>query len=462
MLRSSNGLRESVSRPLVGMTGWSPWFGRVLARALPRRGLARNVALVASGTILGQGVAAVAAPVLTRLFSPSDFGILGVYSSLLAILTGIVCFRYEFAIPLPEEDQDGAALVFLSIGIAFATSMVTLILVLLLRSSISGWTDTPSAARYLWLLPVGLLLAGIVQALTYWHIRKRMFAPVGRGNLVRGLGQASSQVSFGVAGAGPLGLLIGDAVGWAATDAVLTWSVRKKKTLQLPTITLDRITRVASRYRRFPLFAAGAGLINSMAQQTPLLLVAGSYGIAVAGRFGLAQRVVAVPTAFLGQAISQVYAGEVARLRRENPASLRPLWRRTARKLLLVGAVAAVGMVVAGPRLVSMLFGDEWRLAGVYAQLLSVSFLGQFVVAPIATLNIIERQDVQLVWDTIRLVLVVGSIVVSRAVGASSSEAVAVYALTSAVMYVTLGILAYRCLPGETPPAGTADGRGQG
>jgi O-antigen/teichoic acid export membrane protein len=127
-----------------------------------------------------------------------------------------------------------------------------------------------------------------------------------------------------------------------------------------------------------------------------------------------------------------------------------------------VGAVAAVGMVVAGPRLVSMLFGDEWRLAGVYAQLLSVSFLGQFVVAPIATLNIIERQDVQLVWDTIRLVLVVGSIVVSRAVGASSSEAVAVYALTSAVMYVTLGILAYRCLPGETPPAGTADGRGQG
>jgi O-antigen/teichoic acid export membrane protein len=431
----------------------------VLARALPRSGFVRNVALVAAGTILGQAVAAVAAPVLTRLFSPSDFGILGVYSSLLAILTGIVCFRYEFAIPLPEDDEDGAALVFLSIGIAFATSLLTLFLVVLLRSSISGWTDTPSAARYLWVLPVGLLLAGIVQALTYWHIRKRVFTPVGRGNLARGLVQASSQVSLGVAGAGPFGLLIGDAVGWAATNAVLARSVRTKKTLELPSIAMDRISRVASRYRRFPLFAAGSGLINSMAQQTPLLLVAGSYGIAVAGRFGLAQLVVAVPTAFLGQAVSQVYVGEVARLLRENRVALRPLWRRTVRRLLLVGAVPALVMVTGSPLLFSVLFGDQWRLAGVYAQLLSVSFLGQFVVTPVATLNIIERQDLQLVWDVVRLVLVVGSIVVSKAAGASPSEAVGAYALTSAVMYVTLGILTYRYLPGETSPADIEDTR---
>lgn len=54
-----------------------------LKALLPRSSFARNVAVLAGGTAVGQAIVVLASPILTRLYTPEDFGVLAVYTSFL-------------------------------------------------------------------------------------------------------------------------------------------------------------------------------------------------------------------------------------------------------------------------------------------------------------------------------------------------------------------------------------------
>jgi O-antigen/teichoic acid export membrane protein len=78
--------------------------GRLL-RILPKSRFARSVAVVTAGSALGQGLVVASAPLLTRLYTPADFGVLAVYGSIVSLVAVVAALRYEFAIALPGHDK---------------------------------------------------------------------------------------------------------------------------------------------------------------------------------------------------------------------------------------------------------------------------------------------------------------------------------------------------------------------
>jgi O-antigen/teichoic acid export membrane protein len=84
---------------------------------------------------------------------------------------------------------------------------------------------------------------------------------------------------------------------------------------------------------------------------------------------------------------------------------------------------------VAGPWAFGWVFGGQWERAGSYAQLLAVAFLAQFVASPVTNvLNLVERQGLALIWEVVRLVLVVGVPWLVWLLGGSDLAGVAGYA----------------------------------
>ena len=69
-----------------------------------------------------------AAPLLTRLYSSEDFGLLSVYTSLLALIGVISSLRYELAIPLPEDDGEAVNVAVLSLIFVGVNTLLTSIL----------------------------------------------------------------------------------------------------------------------------------------------------------------------------------------------------------------------------------------------------------------------------------------------------------------------------------------------
>ena len=374
----------------------------VLRRLLPKGRLRRAVVVSMTGTAFGQLLILLASPLLTRLYTPDDFGVLGVFSALLMIFGIAVSLRYELAIPLAEDDARMVNLLALSLLAALLVSSLVGVAVWLGGELLAGWLKTEALRPLLWLLPIGLLAMGCNRALIHWAIRRQKFGQITRRQISRSVGQVIIQIGCGYLALGPFGLVVGQIVGQSAGTTTLALAFHRIEGKLWRTVRLREMARAAARYGNLPTFGVGATLLSNAGRFAPALFVAALYGAEVAGWFALAQRILAAPL-YLSHAVAGVYLSEAPRRARVEVSGLYTLFKTTAWRLLAFGVLSLGLVVVAGPQLFGLVFGPIWTEAGRFAQFLALMTLGQLVVGPISqTLTVFERQDLQLACDALR------------------------------------------------------------
>ena len=410
--------------------------------ALRLPGPLRGIASIVTGSVAGQALVLLAYPLLTRIYDPADFGLLTVFTSLVSILALASTGALEAAVPLPADDRDAAAVAWSGLLFVAAAAVVIAAVGLIAAEPLAALLGVPRLAGYWYLVPLTVLAVGTYMVLSEWMVRDRSYGALGRRNLLQGVGQVATQLGLGVLGARPVGLLLGLGAGrLAALGGLLS----RGGLLRQPLPRLAGLRAAVHRFRRFPLLAMPSGVINAAGLEVPLLLVAALYGDARAGLLGLAVRVIAGPAQVVGQAVHQVFAGESSAAIRESRGALGRSVRTSVRRLLLLGAVPAAVLLVAGPVLFGLVFGAGWTEAGEYARLMALAYLAQFAVMPVsATLFLLERQGQELAWVVFRLLLTVGGPLVCGLTGRPVSLAIAALAVGHLVSYVVLYVLCVR------------------
>jgi O-antigen/teichoic acid export membrane protein len=396
----------------------------------------RHVLVLAAGGAVGQIIGVVASPVITRLYSPVDFGTLGVYTSLLSLLAVAVSLRYEQTIPMPASDEDGRHLLAVALTVTLNFSLLAAVGVALLGNQVAMWTNSPGLMPSLWLLPLSLAAIGAFEALSLWAVRIREFSMISRAKVSQNIGQVVAQIAFGIIGLGPAGLIIGDSGSRMAASGVLSHLLSGRAALFRGVSGVGMRT-AAIQYRRFATVSSVSGLVNSAVVNLPVLILATLYGPAVAGFFGLGRLVIFAPFAVVGNSIGRVYMSRVTRARHEAPGSLMSLLIRVTMRLSLALPVFAV-IFLAAPTLFPLVFGPTWAEVGVYIQILCPALALDFVFQTTSVLLPLGFVGQMLAWDVFRLVAALGGILVAHAAGADAQAAIAVYSLALCVSYVAL------------------------
>ncbi len=412
-----------------------------------RHGFARSVATVTSGTIARHAILFLSAPVLSRLYSPNDFGTLALLTALLGFVQPISGLRYELAIPIARKERHAEALMWMSTGLTVAFAIFIGVGTFIAREPLSDALNAPDLASVVWTLPILVATAGTYEALSYLAVRRRAYGTIAATRLTQGVGNAGVGIGLGVMHLAPLGLVLGDVVGrGGGVTRLAVWARRSSEAGARPP---DRrmIKRLASRYKRFPLYSVWVGLASSAAMQVLPLFLSGFYDAAVAGLYLLAARVVEQPLKVLGTSVSQVYLGEAAEGIRRSPATVRDLFGRVLRNLTLLAAVPFTILIVLGPPIFEFIFGQEWRTAGQFAQAAAPMFAAQFVTSPLSqTLTLLERQDVQL-WFGLTRLGAIGLVFASVTVlDLSAWSTVFGYSIVNTIAYVVLALLSLRHL----------------
>ena len=94
----------------------------------------KAVFILGTGTIFSQLLNIITIPILTRLYSPADFGLLGIFTAVLTVIMTFISFRYEYAIPVPKDTENAAHLLVLCIVSICSVSLVLSVLLLLFGS----------------------------------------------------------------------------------------------------------------------------------------------------------------------------------------------------------------------------------------------------------------------------------------------------------------------------------------
>lgn len=338
---------------------------------------------LASATAAGQLVLLLAMPLLTRLYTPSEFGVLAVFTATMSVILVISSLRYEFAIPLPRNRQSAQILLFLALLINVGVTVIVLVLIAFFRDEFARFSGVPELAMYFWLLPVVIFCAGSYKAFNYWAVRKQQYTSIARTKVLQSFVNVITQIGTGFLGLGALGLILGQLVGQTAG------ALRLARGAGLPTMLLrgiykPRVLALLRKYRRFPIYDVPAAFINAMSTQLPNLLLAALFNPVVAGSYMLAERVLSMPMALLGQAVGQVLFGSSRTA--SDSGTLYKMALKTTLGLILIVIFPALVILFFADDLFVFIFGADWREAGQYAAWMILGLSAQFVYSPISML----------------------------------------------------------------------------
>jgi len=427
----------------------NPYASRAIKYILSNP-LYKGVFVLGSGTVVAQLIGIVAAPIITHLYTPSEMGVLAVYSSVLAILGVGATLRYELAYGLPKENDDAINLFGLSLILLCITTIGFALILLFGRDLLIHTFDLGSLEQYTWFLLIGFFGMGLYTMLSYWAIRQRDYGRITYTKINQGIGGSACKILLGLPSFGPVGLIIGHIVSQIAGITTLARAMWKMERQNLKAISLSRMKSAAKTYKSFPAFNFPASIVNTMALQLPPLMLLALYDSQVVGFYALAHMLLVLPSNLISRSMGQAYFGEASKMVRERSRELRSLYVRTLKHLSII-AVPLIGIpALCAPFVVPFIFGGAWTEAGWYCWPLALMAISAFIASPTSRMDIYGYNHWKLIWDVVRVVGVLTGFYISQLFILPTFSTLTVYALLMLSMYAILVVLELRAIDNFT------------
>lgn len=349
-----------------------------------------NVLTLMIGTSLAQAISIAISPILTRLFTPNDFGVLALYGALVSTISVIITMRYEMAIVQPQDEEDAYALLWLSIGISITISFMLFLIILVFNEDIVVWLSAPSLSYWLYLLPLSVLLTGIYQGFNYLNIRQEKYKNISTAQISQSLSSATGQLTMGwwaISGA----LIWGQLLGLCMSVVVLIKRTLPENIVKVMSTSIDKIVYNAKVYKKFPLFSTAGALANSLSAQMPILILTKYFDSAVTGLFSLTYRVLTLPMTLMAQALSQVVYQRISVAQHKNPELIKPQVVKLMIILFLMMVPFVILVWLFGESMFVLIFGEAWREAGQMAGLLVIAVAARFPVSALSTVLALNK-----------------------------------------------------------------------
>ncbi len=393
----------------------------------------KNVAVLVLGTGLGQCLTILTAPLLSRLYDPSAFGVLSLYTSIVSILAVMMAGRYELAIVLPEKDDDAVNILMLALLITFGLTAASILILPSMGRHFSQYVPGARGVPWLWMIPISVFAMGVYQSLAYWCTRKQAFARLSIFQIFRSVGVAGTQTTGGILHAGAPGLVFGQVAGQILATSILFGQVlREDKRIIRDALCFAKIQKLAKDYVRFPLYSTPQTLLNEFSQNVPAFILTYAFGTGVVGYYSLALRLIQLPYNLIGQSITQVFYQKVSKDYHDR----KNIYQTVKRSTLTLAAVAmlpTIALVGFGPQLFTFVLGEAWFQSGLYAQWMAVWVFFGFLNTPsFVTAQVYGLQRFLLCYE-IGLFISRTAVLYWGALSADALSAIALFSVTGGV-----------------------------
>ncbi len=336
-----------------------------------------------TGTTIAQAIPVAITPILTRIYTPEDFGVLALFIAIVSIFGTIATGRYELAIMLPKKDEDAINIFALGFIITTILSSILLILTIIFNNYFVNLLNNKEISMWLYFIPLAVFFMGFFNILNYFNIRRKNYKDIANATIIKSIAAAIIQLSIGFIKSGASGLVSGQIISQLFANMRLLKNILKDKIL-MSKIKKVKIIALAKRYKDFPKHNAPAALFDIGALQMPFLFLTKLFNETIVGFYFLAARLIFLPSALIGTSISQVFFQTISNQKNNNEKCM-PLLKNTILKLSAISFLFTLLFFIFSPLLFKIIFGAEWEEAGEIARYLSIIFFIRFIVSPVSS-----------------------------------------------------------------------------
>lgn len=340
----------------------------------------KAVSTIMMGTIIAQLINFASSPILTRLYTPADFGLFSIYSGFLTTLGIIMAWRYDTAIILPKLNLQAQYVLRLAVIISVVSFILLYPGLFLIKSFVANKLNDPRIEDITVLIAMGIFIYSLNRSYSFWLTRQKSFKLLAGTRIIYASMTALFSIAFAFIADFDNGLILGALVG--VSISLLLVLVLDKTKVRIK-FSSKRFISIFYKYRDLPIKNLVPSLMGAIALILPLFFISAFYGIENAGYFGLAIKILLLPATIVAQALSQYLLAEVSELYRKGKK-----FSDLVLKVIIILTSVSIPFVLilmfwAEP-LFSFVFGNDWVKSGTIAQILALSIGVRFISASVS------------------------------------------------------------------------------
>lgn len=322
--------------------------------------LIRNSAKLLSANAIAQAIGLLVYPILSRLYTPEDFGLLNLFLGLGGLLVLLSTAEYQYAILLPREERKSKGAFQVCMVLLLSTTLL-LVLTMPFRESIALCFKAERLVDYYFLLPIFVLLGGLWNVLNMYYTRKKLFNAVSAYQLSQSILSSGAKIALFYTPLQMGGLLYATVI--ASLGACVATISRHLKSQLKELLSFDKlaIKTALTEYRKFPLFSLPRAFANNLSNTLPTLLLTPFFGLSLVGYFSMAVTLAFRPIAMICNSIHQVLFQRVVE-QVNLQQSIIGLFKRYSLYTILLIIPIFVVLYILMPTLVIWLLGEGWEM----------------------------------------------------------------------------------------------------
>ncbi len=390
----------------------SPFF------ELSKNSYLKNVVYLVTGASVAKIFVIIITPILSRIFTPDQFGALGIFTSILGFLALGSTLSYSRAIILPKSNYESKYIYSLSIVILTVYCLIVGIVLFHFSTPISQILNIPELLLPLKYLTPILYLYGLYDLLDHYFTRQKQFKTISRVRIIRSVLISCFQLLAGILGMLSYGLIVGFALGVSITSILFFYFLYKNYKYNhlhsLKNLIKNNaiFIKIIKKYKDFPLYSTPSNLLSKGSGTAIPILLTIFFSPYVTGLYWFTRRIIMLANDTIVRSIRQAISQKASELINSKRNIYNLLVKNT---LFLIGIWTPVVIVIIlfGPYLFEIVFGESWYDAGVYARYLVIMGITEFGRAPaLEMVYVLKLQKDQLYFEIISTIVRIGSIYV--------------------------------------------------
>lgn len=358
----------------------------------------KNIAIILTGGILAQLIGLISLPVLSRLYTPEQFGLYASFIALIGILLILATLRLDFAMQIAKGITEICVLK----AIIFKFTLIFILFLMFLwvfyQVFLNLFKINTSEISLLIINPtffiVSLIFSVIVSVGMAENIWYKRFYEISQIRVYQASLLAFLSIVFSFYS--DFGLVYAYVT---MTFFIAAFFTIKRKVIFIKYKKRERL--ILQKYSKFPKYAVSSDIFNSFSNVSMPLIIAAVFTPAVAGTYFMADKIIKAPLGVLYQSVSSVYTESAGKLYNSDKIKeLIFLTNYTQIKIAIILAPILIVASLSSPYLFTIVLGDEWGTSGELVKYFAILIFFNGLYSPVSQIgNILGLQKYLLYFN---------------------------------------------------------------
>lgn len=364
-----------------------------------------NVLTLFSGSTLAQLIPFLIYPLLSRLYTPEDFGTLALFSTITSITSVFATGKYELAIMLPAKKANAINITGFCIFLIAAFWVLTMIISLSFGRQIASGLGNPELHPWIYLIPFSIAFYSVFHVMTSILNREKHYRSMAASKVVQSVSTSTIKLAGGFMQVGRGGLITGTVFGQMMSAGFLFHRFSQNNRRWTRLLSIKRIKEQLNKYVYFPKYTMFHVLSNTVSAGLPIFIFTRFFSTHQTGLYSMSYNLAFIPISLFAAAVGQVLYQNLSE-KVNSQQKLSTLARDTTKTLILLAFIPFILIFLFAPSIFEVLLGKEWTTSGEFQRIILPWLFMVLITSPLSFIpNIFGKQKKAMFIEFISFVL---------------------------------------------------------